>query len=55
MDRRKKNKKNIFKIQHEYRKKLRKETNNKVTHLELMIVAIILFILVKAKWIFSLS
>lgn len=52
MDRRKKN---IFKIQHEYRKKMRKETNNKKANLEMMIVAIILFILVIAAWIFSLN
>ncbi|MDP1420920.1 hypothetical protein Q8G35_21695 [Peribacillus simplex] len=55
MDRRKKNKRDTFKIQHEYRKKIRKEKNNKETNLEMMIVAIILFILIIATWIFSLS
>lgn len=55
MDRRKKNKRDTYKIQHEYRKKMRKETNNKETNLEMMIVAIILFILVIAAWIFSLN
>ncbi|MEC0347870.1 hypothetical protein [Peribacillus frigoritolerans] len=51
MDRRKKNK---FKIQYDYRNKMKKETMNKETNLEMMIVAIILFILVIiGAWIFS--
>jgi hypothetical protein len=55
MGRSKKNKKDQFKIQHEYRLKLRKKEGNKSSSLDLIIVAIILFAFFMAKWIFSLN
>ncbi|WP_175989230.1 hypothetical protein [Bacillus sp. Marseille-Q1617] len=43
------NRKNRFKIQHEYRQKLRNKERNKSSSLEVIIVAIILFAFIMFK------
>ncbi|MGR3764261.1 hypothetical protein [Rossellomorea sp. NS-SX7] len=49
------NKRNQFKIQHEYRQKLRSKEKYKSSSKDIIIVAVILFAFIIAKWIFSLN
>ncbi|MEL3971419.1 hypothetical protein AAEO50_03925 [Rossellomorea oryzaecorticis] len=48
-------KKKNFKIQHEYRQKLRKKERYQTSSLEIIIIAILMFAFIIGKWIFSLN